>query len=155
VNINATLLGQMITFGLFVWFTMRFVWPLLKAILDARALKISEGLAAAELGHQELQAAEDKAKEVIKSAHEKAQAIVEGAQRQADDLIQVAKDAAAQEKARIVASGAEEVAQAYQKARQGLQSELADLVVLTTEQFLGRTLTPADQANLVSSLVKQ
>jgi F-type H+-transporting ATPase subunit b len=144
----------MITFGLFVWFTMRFVWPLLKSILDARALKISEGLAAAELGHQELQAAEGKAKEVIKSAHEKAQAIVEGAQKQADLLIQAAKETATQEKSRIVASGAEEVTQAYQKARQSLQAELADLVVLTTEQFLGRTLTPADQAHLVSTLEK-
>ncbi len=47
------------------------------------------------------------------------------------------------------------MAQAYQKARQGLQSELADLVVLTTEQFLGRALTSADQANLLASLVKK
>ena len=154
MSINATLFGQMITFGLFVWFTMRFVWPLLKATLDARALKISEGLAAAELGHKELQTAEEKAREVIKSAHEKAQAIVEGAQKQADSMIQAAKEAATQEKSRIVASGNEEVANAYEKARQGLQAELADLVVLTTEQLLGRTLTEADQAHLVSTLVK-
>lgn len=154
MNINATLLGQMITFGLFVWFTMRFVWPLLKSILDARALKISEGLAAAELGHKELETAEEKAKQLIKAAHAKAKTIVEGAQKQADALIQEAKEAAAQEQSRAVALGKEEVANAYQKARQGLQAELADLVVLTTEQLLERTLTPEDQAHLVSALVK-
>jgi F-type H+-transporting ATPase subunit b len=144
----------MVTFGLFVWFTMRFVWPLLKATIDARALKISEGLAAAELGHEALQKAEEKAREVVKVAHEKAKSIVESAQKQADRLLQTAKETATEEKSRAVAAGSEEVERAYQKARQNLQAELADLVVLTTEQLLGRTLTKTDQAHLVSLLEK-
>ncbi|MBT7964890.1 MAG: F0F1 ATP synthase subunit B, partial [Porticoccaceae bacterium] len=27
MNINLTLFGQMVTFAIFVWFCMKFVWP--------------------------------------------------------------------------------------------------------------------------------
>jgi F-type H+-transporting ATPase subunit b len=37
VNINFTLIGQMLTFALFVWFTMTYVWPQLEAVILARA----------------------------------------------------------------------------------------------------------------------
>lgn len=136
MSINATLFGQMITFGLFVWFTMRFIWPLLRSILDTRAVKISDGLAAAELGQQQLKEAENKAKEIIQRAHDQGEYIVELAQKQADELVEAAKESAVQEKQRIVASGQQEVDNAYQKARHHLQAELADLVTLTTEKLL-------------------
>ena len=44
MNINATLLGQMIAFGLFVWFCWKFVWPPLLAAMEERAAKIEQGL---------------------------------------------------------------------------------------------------------------
>ena len=42
MNLNATLLGQMIAFGLFVWFCWKFVWPPLLAAMEERAEKIVE-----------------------------------------------------------------------------------------------------------------
>ena len=44
MNLNATLLGQMIAFGLFVWFCWKFVWPPLLATMEERAQKIEQGL---------------------------------------------------------------------------------------------------------------
>ena len=44
MNLNATLLGQMIAFGLFVWFCWKFVWPPLLAAMEERAQKIEQGL---------------------------------------------------------------------------------------------------------------
>ena len=52
MNINLTLLGQMIVFVIFVWFTKKYVWtPIINALNDRRA-KIADGLAAAEKGQQ-------------------------------------------------------------------------------------------------------
>ncbi len=48
MNINLTLIGQLIAFGLFVWFCMKFVWPPIINALEARQEKIAKGLAAAE-----------------------------------------------------------------------------------------------------------
>ena len=44
MNLNGTLLGQMIAFGLFIWFCLKFVWPPLLAEMEERANKIEQGL---------------------------------------------------------------------------------------------------------------
>ena len=52
MNINLTLFGQSITFLVFVWFCMKFVWPVLRGAMDERQKQIEEGLSAAErAGH--------------------------------------------------------------------------------------------------------
>ena len=50
MNINLTLIGQSITFFLFVWFCMKFVWPPVVTALEARRKQIADGLAAADRG---------------------------------------------------------------------------------------------------------
>jgi len=115
MSINATLLGQMITFALFVWFTMRFVWPLIQKTLAEREQKIAEGLAAGELGKQTLQEAQLEVKRLLQSAHTRAEELMVQAQRQAEDLVAAAQADAEHEKKRILAQGAEEVKQATKR----------------------------------------
>ena len=43
-----TLLGQMISFAILIWFTVKFIWPPLMAAIEERQQKIAEGLAAAD-----------------------------------------------------------------------------------------------------------
>ena len=54
MNMNLTLLGQAISFAIFVWFCLKYVWPPIIAALDAREAQIADGLASAEQGKQEL-----------------------------------------------------------------------------------------------------
>ena len=54
MNMNLTLLGQAISFAIFVWFCMRYVWPPIIAALEAREAEIADGLASAEKGRHEL-----------------------------------------------------------------------------------------------------
>ena len=56
VNINLTLIVQMIVFALLIWVTMKFVWPMILGADGRAATKIAQGLAAAEQGEQELAA---------------------------------------------------------------------------------------------------
>ena len=60
MDINATLLGQTISFVIFVWFTMKFVWPPLIQAIEERQKKIADGLAAAERGEHDLELAQQK-----------------------------------------------------------------------------------------------
>ena len=48
MNLNLTLLGQLIAFLIFVWFCMKFVWPPITAAMAERQKKIAEGLDAAD-----------------------------------------------------------------------------------------------------------
>ena len=59
MNINATLLVQMIAFGALIWFTMKFIWPPLINAIDERSQKIADGLAAADKARSELASAKD------------------------------------------------------------------------------------------------
>ena len=57
MEINATLLGQFITFAFFVWFTMKYIWPHIINAMQEREKRIADGLAAAERGKHELELA--------------------------------------------------------------------------------------------------
>ena len=92
MNINATLIGQSISFFLFVWFCMKFVWPPLMAALDERKKSIADGLAAAERGRQEHELAERHAKDVIREAKDEASNIIAQAQRRASEIVDESKN---------------------------------------------------------------
>lgn len=149
MDINATLIGQMITFALFVWFTMRFVWPVLAKMLKERQDKIAEGLAAADRGHKELEIAQKYAIQHIHEARSKAIQELERAKKQAAIIVEEAKQEANQEKERIIQQGSLEVEQERQTAREQLKREVADLVIKTSEKLLGRSMTESDQKTLL------
>lgn len=138
MDINATLLGQAITFAILVWFTMRFVWPPLTQAMAERAKKIADGLAAAEKGRHDLELAENRAKAVLREGHQKAQEAVTYAQKRADEMVEEAKANARVEAERIIASAQDQIAQEIQQARESLQREVARLALAGAEQVLLR-----------------
>ena len=94
MNINLTLFLQMISFAVFVWFCMKFVWPPIVAALAERKTKITEGLAAAERGHQEQNLGQQRAKELMVEAKKQAADIVAQAQKRALEIVEEAKGGA-------------------------------------------------------------
>lgn len=149
MDINATLIGQMITFALFVWFTMRFVWPVLEKILKERQDKIAEGLAAAERGHKELEISQKYAIQHIHEARSKAIEEIEKAKKQAIIIIEEAKLEANREKEQIILQGIAEVEQQWRAARDKLQTEIVDLAIESAEKLLTRTMTESDHKALL------
>ena len=73
MNINMTLLGQAISFAIFVWFCMKYVWPPLTAALAERQQKIAEGLNAADKAQRDLASAKDQVDQELKAAKVKAE----------------------------------------------------------------------------------
>ncbi len=138
MDINATLLGQAITFAILVWFTMRFVWPPLTRAMADRQKKIADGLAAAEKGRHDLELAENRAKALLREGHQKGQEAVAYAQKRADEIVEEAKANARLEAERINASAHDQIAQETQQAREALQREVARLALAGAEQVLMR-----------------
>lgn len=151
MDINATLIGQMITFGLFVWFTMKFVWPHLEKILHDRQEKIAEGLEAAERGHKELEISQKYAIQHIHEARSKANETIEHARKQAAQIVDEAKAEASREREKIVALGHEEIAQALKQAKTQIQTEMVDLAIKSAEKLLGRVISESDQKMLLDA----
>ena len=65
MNINLTLIGQAISFAIFVWFCMKYVWPPITSALEKRKKTIADGLAAAEKGQQSLENAKVEGKNLL------------------------------------------------------------------------------------------
>jgi F-type H+-transporting ATPase subunit b len=92
MSINITLIGQIITFALLIWFVMEYVWPILFNALEERKKKIADGLAAAEKGQEDMLLAEKKAKGLLKTAKDQSSDIVSLAQRQANEIVEESKN---------------------------------------------------------------
>jgi len=155
VNINATLLGQMITFGLLVWFTMKFVWPPLVRAMADRQKHIADGLAAGERGQHELQLAEKRATETLRETKAKASEIINQAERRAAEINHEAKQQAKAEAERILVDARGDIEQEIIHAREELRGRIAELIVAGAGKVLEKEIDAKAHAKLLDSFVKQ
>src|SRR5580704_17862422 len=91
MDINATLFGQMLTYAVLVWFTMKYVWPPITKTIHDREKKIAAGLEAAERSKQELEMAEHRIIGIIRDAKQEAERIIDQANLNSAKLIEEAK----------------------------------------------------------------
>lgn len=154
MRINATLLGQMITFAIFVWFTMRVVWPILFAQLEERKKQIADGLAAGEEGRRILAAAEETAQQKIQEAKLHCFKLLEEADQEAAAIIENAQIQARKERDDILAAGHMAVERAVNKAKNDLQNQVADIAILGAEKILQRSVNAQDHKDILNELAK-
>jgi len=155
MNFNATLIGQMITFAVFVWFCMKYVWPPIMTALEERKARISEGLAAAERGKHDLELAKHKAADNLKEAKQQAQDIINQAQKRASEIVDEAKDAARVEADRIKTAAESEIDQQINSAREQLRKEVSVLALGGAEKILGREVDAKAHSEVLDELVAQ
>jgi F-type H+-transporting ATPase subunit b len=155
MNFNATLIGQMISFAVFVWFTMKFVWtPMMKA-LEERKNKIAEGLAAAERGQHEQQLAQERARERLLEAKQQVNEIIAQAQKRSNEIVEEARISAREEGERLKAAAHAEIEMEANRAREQLRKEIAALVIAGTEQVLKREVNAEAHAKVMKDLIAQ
>lgn len=155
MNINLTLIGQSITFALFVWFCYAYVWPPLVNALEERKKKIAEGLAAAERGLHEHELAEKKAAEHLKEAKGQASEIIAHAHKRASEIVDEAKDDAHSEADRIKAGVDAEIEQEINRAREHLRQDVVALAMVGAEKVLKREVDADAHASTLNDLATQ
>ena len=155
MNINMTLMGQMITFALFVMFTMKYVWPPIMQALEDRQTKIAEGLAAAERSQHDLELARTKSAEYLRDAKQEASSIIDKANKRSTQLIDEAKDKAREEGKRLMGLAQMDIAREVNSAKQALRQQVAGLALSGAEQLLGRHLDDAANSDILDSLIKE
>lgn len=155
MSINITLITQMVVFGLLIWFTMKFVWPIILGAMDERARRIADGLAAADKGQKDMAQAKLKADEVIREARARALQIIDQAQHRANELIEQAKNTAIAEGERLVAVAQQQTELDAGRAREALRKEVATLAVRGASQLLEREVDPKTHSELLGKLATQ
>jgi F-type H+-transporting ATPase subunit b len=152
VSINATLIGQAIWFALFIWITMKYVWPPLQKAMADRQAQIAEGLAAAERGKHEQDLAAKRSADALRQAKEKSAEIVAQAEKRAQQIVDEAKGNAKVEADKVVAGAKAEIDQEVERAKQQLRERVAELAVAGAEKILRKEVNASVHAEMLAAL---
>jgi F-type H+-transporting ATPase subunit b len=155
VDLNATLLGQMITFALLVIFTMKFIWPPLIQALEERKKKIADGLAAAERGAHELELAQRKATEQLREVKVQAAHIIEQADKRGAQIVEQAKEQARHESERLLVMAREEAQQEKVRVRDALTAEVVKIALVSAEKILGHHIDAAANNAMIERFIAE
>ena len=155
MSINATLIAQIIVFGILVWVTMKFIWPPISKAMDDRAQRIADGLSAAERAKAELKDADARVADEIKKARVQASEIIDKAQRQANQMLDKAKADALLEAARQKAVAQTEIDGMVGKAREALRGQVATLAVQGAQKIIQREINADAHKALLDQLVAE
>ncbi len=155
MNINLTLVVQMIVFAALIWFTMKFVWPMITGAMEERSRKIAAGLAAADKGQQDFATARERAESVVTEARGKANEIIDQAHRRANEMVEEARTQASKEAERLVTQAKGQIELASNKAREELRREVARLTVASASRVLGREIDAQAHADILGKLAQE
>ena len=151
MNINATLLGQMITFALFIGVTMRYIWPQVMAAMEARRAEIQKGLQDAAQGREIRRLAEEEGSSIVATAQADAKSLLAEAHERVRELMDQASKDAEVKKNHIVAEGHKQLQIDQETMRGELMKEIATMVLSISKHVLGGQL----DAKAHEQLVKQ
>jgi F-type H+-transporting ATPase subunit b len=155
MEIGMTLLGQALSFALLIWFSVKFIWPPLMAVIEERQQRIAEGLAAADRSQKDLAQAQDKVNETLKEARVKANEIIEQAHQRSLQMIEQARQDAIAEADRQKALAAADIDAASNRAREQLRAQVSALAITGAEKLLRREIDPNAHKALLDELAAQ
>ena len=155
MNFTLTLIAQALAFALFIWFTVKFIWPPLMRAIEHRQKQIADGLAAGERGKQELDAAGKRAHEELAKARERVGEIIGSAEKRDAQMLDEAKAAARAETDRILAAAKADIDQQIARAKEMLREQVASLAVAGAEKILRREVNAQTHAELLGQLKKE
>ncbi len=155
MNINATLIAQLVMFILFVAFCMKFVWPPIIGALEARKKQIADGLAAAERGKHEMELAAKRAADVLREAKEKASEIVALAEKRGVEIVEEEKAKARTEAERIITGAKAEIEQEVFRAKEQLRTQVSAVALAGAGKILGREIDAKAHNDLLEKLVTE
>ncbi|CAI8038393.1 ATP synthase subunit b [Geodia barretti] len=152
MNINLTLIGQTVTFIIFVWFCMKFIWPPIMNALNERRKTISDGLAAAEQGQREREKGQMDANELVEEAKSQAQEIISRAEKRGTEVVADAKSEARTEGERILNAARGEIEMEANRTREQLRVQVAQLAVSGAEKILAKEVDAKTHEKMLSDL---
>lgn len=155
MNMNLTLIGQLISFAVFVWFCAKFVWPPLMKIMEERQAKIADGLNAADRAAKDLELAQENAAQQLREAKEQAASIIDSANKRATQIVEEAKDEARAEGERLLTAARAEIEQEAISAKEELRAKVSELALAGAEKILQTNVDASKHNDLLDKLAAE
>ena len=138
---------QLLSFSILAIVLYKFAIKPVLATMDERNAKIDAGLKNAEATAAQLAAAQATAAAQLKEAQVSASKIIDEARKTAKELSEREAAAAITQAAAIIAKAHQSNALEYKKTLDEARTEIARLVVATTERVLAKKLSESDRAS--------
>ena len=155
MDLNLTMIGQAIAMIVFVWFCMKFVWPLIIEVIEERQTTIADGLAAADKGSRALEEAEKERAVIVDEARGQAREIVDQANGRGTSIVDEARVIAESERERILASARAEVEQEVNRAREDLRGQVGSIAIAGAEKIIAKEIDASAHKELLDNLAAQ
>ena len=149
------LLAQTVSFSLVFFVLWRFAYRPIFAMLEARRQKIAEAMANTDKIKAELAKTQADRKAVLAQAGDQANELIEQARTAAARVREVETQKALAAAEQIVTKAREAAAQDHARMLAELKREVGRLVVQTTATVTGKVLTADDQKRLAEETEKQ
>jgi F-type H+-transporting ATPase subunit b len=155
INLNMTLLVQMVNFLILIVLLQRFLYKPLTQFLATRADGIKRSLEEAKAAREAAAKAQQEYEARIAATRREAAALRESAVREVEEerqrLLKVSRD----EAARLVTEAKAQIEQEVKRAKAELRAEVVGLSLGVAERLIGRSLTTEDDRRLAEQVVQE
>jgi len=155
IDINGTVIVELITFLVMMAILARYVYPEIVRLAEARQRQVVEQLKDAEKARAAAEATLKDAEAKLNDARRTAQTVIDAANKSAEQLRQDLKQKAEDEARRIRESSVKEIEAERLKAIQSVRGEVAGLVVAATEKVIGETLDLTKHKQLIDRAIQE
>ena len=155
IEINGTVIVELLTFLLMLAVLARFVYPEVVKVAEARQRAVAEQLRLAEQAKTDAEARLKQAQAQLEDARKTAQQVIDAANRSGEQARQDLKQRAEEEARRIAESARKEIEVERERALQSAREELASLVVVATEKVIGGTLDDRKHRELIERAIEE
>jgi F-type H+-transporting ATPase subunit b len=140
------IIWQLVSFVIVLFVLYKFGIKPVTATMEERNRKIEAGIKHAEEMQAKLAAAQQESAAIVKKANVDATKIVEEARKSAKDFLDKQTQGATTKAADLLAKAQQAIELEHKKMLNEARTEIARLVVTTTERVLAKKLTDADRA---------
>ena len=148
------MIAQALAFAIFIWFTVKFIWPPLLNAIEKRQKEIADGLAAAEEGKMSLEIASKKNAETLEATKQKGADILGQAEKRASEIVEEAKVQAKNEADRIISTAKSEIDQEINRAKEDLRGQVSSLAIAGAEKILAKEIDKKAHSDMLAKLAK-
>lgn len=155
INLNITLLVQIVNFLILIVLLQRFLYKPLTQFLATRADGIKRSLEEAKAAREAAAKAQQEYEARIAATRREAAALRESAVREVEEerqrLLKVSRD----EAARLLTEAKAQIEQEVKRAKAELRAEVVGLSLGVAERLIGRSLTTDDDRRLAEQVVQE
>ena len=155
LELNFTLVGQVLTFGLLVYLLNRFLYGPMTKALNERTERIKSALEAAERSRDEAQRLLDEYKKQMAESRAQAQKIIDSATQMGRQMREETVTRAKQEAERTVERALAEIEREKLAAIEELKSHVADLSLQIATKLVAQELDGEKHRSLIESYLYQ